>query len=542
MNTADTTSKKKWGIRKKVIFCVIIVIILLLVAGFIGYFVGENYYGSHFLKGTTVNGIDVSDMTVEELEQRIQQYTLTVETKDSQGQKRQEKITGSQIGLKVVSDGDLQNVLDGQQSGKWISGSGKEYSVSNLTEYDEELWKKAIDGLECFSEEHIVKPQNAYVKEYDQNSKSFPIVEEVNGNEIDREKAEQLMTAAVVKLEENVSFGEDYYKKPEITTETESLKAFHEKLNQYANTNIKYTFGENIEELTGEDICNWLIIDFENYQVSLDAERVDKYVSYLRWNYDTIFGTRKFKTSYGTEVTIEGGDYGWWMNKAEEVAGLTAQIEAGQSGERKPVYYQEAAAYGDLDYGNTYVEINLTAQHLFLYVDGQKVMESDFTSGLPGEHLTPPGTFAVTYTQKYAYLTGENYRTPVTYWMPFNEDIGMHDATWKTQFGSQFYKSAGSHGCINLPYNFAKSLFSYVEKGMPVICYNLSGTESTSVTIQSEEEKAQSVIDAINEIATSSRPAKPAEYARALYDHLGSAAKAKVTNYSDLLAYERRNQ
>lgn len=56
-----------------------------------------------------------------------------------------------------------------------------------------------------FSEEHIVKPQNAYVKEYDQNSKSFPIVEEVNGNEIDREKAEQLMTAAVVKLEENVS-------------------------------------------------------------------------------------------------------------------------------------------------------------------------------------------------------------------------------------------------------------------------------------------------------------------------------------------------
>ncbi len=126
--------------------------------------------------------------------------------------------------------------------------------------------------------------------------------------------------------------------------------------------------------------------------------------------------------------------------------------------------------------------------------------------------------------------------------MPFNEDIGMHDATWKTQFGSQFYKSAGSHGCINLPYNFAKSLFSYVEKGMPVICYNLSGTESTSVTIQSEEEKAQSVIDAINEIATSSRPAKPAEYARALYDHLGSAAKAKVTNYSDLLAYERRNQ
>lgn len=538
MDTADTASKK-WGIRKKVIFCVIIVIVLLLAAGLIGYFIGENYYKNHFLKGTTVNGIDVSGMTVEELEERIQEYTLTIETRDSQGENHQEKITGSQIGLKVVSDGELKNILDGQKGGKWISKSGEEYSVSELTKYDESLWKKAIDGLECFSEEHIVKPQNAYVKEYDKSAGGFSLIEEVQGNEIDKDRAEQLMTSAVVKLEGRVSFSEDYYKKPEITTETKELKDFYDKLNQYANTNIKYTFGKNVEELTGEDICNWLVIDYDNYQVSLDEERVDEYVSYLRWNYDTIFGTRKFKTSYGAEVTIEGGDYGWWMNKAEEVAGLTAQIEAGQSGERKPVYYQEAAAYGDLDYGNTYVEINLTAQHLFLYVNGQKVMESDFTSGLPGDHLTPPGTFAVTYTQKYAYLTGENYRTPVTYWMPFNEDIGMHDATWKTQFGSQFYRSAGSHGCINLPYNFAKALFGYVEKGMPVICYNLSGTESTSVTIQSEEEKAQSVIDAINEIATASKPERVAEYARALYDDLGSAARAKVTNYSDLLAYER---
>ncbi len=74
---------------------------------------------------------------------------------------------------------------------------------------------------------------------------------------------------------------------------------------------------------------------------------------------------------------------------------------------------------------------------------------------------------------------------------------------------------------------------------MPVICYNLSGTESTSVTIQSEEEKAQAVIDEINAIASASKPAIVAEHARALYDDLGSAAKAKVTNYSDLLAYER---
>ena len=141
---------------------------------------------------------------------------------------------------------------------------------------------------------------------------------------------------------------------------------------------------------------------------------------------------------------------GGWMNKEEEVAGLTAMIEAGESGDRTPVYSQEAAAYGDVDYGNSYVEINLTAQHLFLYSNGQRILESDFVSGKPYGHETPPGTYAVTYTQKYAILRGDTYETMVSYWMPFNEDIGLHDATWQSQLGSNLYQSIGSHGCVNL--------------------------------------------------------------------------------------------
>jgi hypothetical protein len=123
--------------------------------------------------------------------------------------------------------------------------------------------------------------------------------------------------------------------------------------------------------------------------------------------------------------------------------------------------------------------------------------------------------------------------------MPFNEDIGLHDATWKTEFGSNFYQSAGSHGCINLPYNVAKEIYQYLEKGMPVICYHLAGTESTSVTVQSDQEKAQPSIDAINEIATSSNPSKQTKNARMIYNEISSdSVRALVTNYSDLLAYE----
>ena len=97
--------------------------------------------------------------------------------------------------------------------------------------------------------------------------------------------------------------------------------------------------------------------------------------------------------------------------------------------EREPVYLTTANSHGEHDYGDSYVEINLTNQHLFLYKDGKLVVESDFVSGnLSKGHDTPTGAFGLTYKTMNAVLRGPDYETPVTYWMPFNGDVGMHEA------------------------------------------------------------------------------------------------------------------
>ena len=90
-------------------------------------------------------------------------------------------------------------------------------------------------------------------------------------------------------------------------------------------------------------------------------------------------------TSYGQEVTIDLGDYGWWMDVGQETQELIGLLERGEGGERVPVYRQTAASYESPDYGDSYVEINLTAQHMFLYQNGECVLESDFVSGNPGK-------------------------------------------------------------------------------------------------------------------------------------------------------------
>ena len=97
-------------------------------------------------------------------------------------------------------------------------------------------------------------------------------------------------------------------------------------------------------------------------------------------------------------MTISNGPYGWKINNSEEVAQILDDLKAGKKVEREPVYSQTANSHGENDYGNSYVEINLTAQHLFLYKDGVLVTESDFVSGNVAKgHATPGGAFMLTY-------------------------------------------------------------------------------------------------------------------------------------------------
>ena len=300
---------------------------------------------------------------------------------------------------------------------------------------------------------------------------------ETQGNELDQAKTLEVIGNAVEELKGLVDLdAEGCYETPTVTSDSEELQNTLQKLQKYGTVTITYRFGDNIEVLDGSTISTWLEVD--GFAVTLDQTQVENYVATLRKKYDSIFRSRTFMTSYGKEITVDGGDYGWWMNYQQEAKELAAQIETGESGERTPVYYQTAASYGVPDYGDTYVEINLTAQHLFFYKDGQLVMESDFVSGNSARgYDTPEGTYSITYKQRNATLVGENYETPVSYWMPFNKNIGMHDATWRSSFGGTIYKTKGSHGCINMPYEKAQELYGYIEKGTPVICYHLAGTE-----------------------------------------------------------------
>lgn len=509
---------------------------------------GSVYCSSHFSKGTIINEIDASGLTMEELESRMREYVLTVRERTGEGSYITETITGDQIGVTVSNTDELNGILKQQNILKaissYIKGEQQVYTVENLYAYVDSALMTAILKLQGFQESFVVEPVDAHISEYDAEN-GYQIVPEIQGNVLNQTKTIQTVETAVDALLTEIDLEKaGCYEEPSVYADDAKLTERLAQMKQYTDLRIVYHFGQQEEVIDGSVLSGWLLVDEETNKVSVSEEKIDDFVVMLRKKYDTIFRSREFQTSYGKTITIEGGDYGWWMNYSQEQEQLKEMIENGESGERIPVYYQTAAVYGSQDYGNTYIEINLTAQHLFLYVNGEKKMESEFVSGNAARGFdTPAGIYGITYKEQDAMLVGENYETPVSYWMPFNGNIGLHDAIWRDSFGADIYKKSGSHGCVNMPYLKAKELYGEIAKGTPVICYYLDGTESEQMIGQPDAEKAQAVVDSIAKIGTVTKDSKKKiERARQLYNDASAEQREYVTNYEVLTAAEEAYQ
>ena len=474
------------------------VLIAAVAAGAVYVVAGQKYKQVYF-PNTTVNGLDVSGLTPEEVKRQITEgtsgYTLTLEERGGAS----ESISGAAIDLHPEFDGTLERILENQNPLAWGFHIGRyvDYTIDTMAAFDTAKLSEAVEQLACLSPEQVVASQDAYISNYISGI-GYEIVPEEEGNSPDPQLLYEAVRDGILSFQETLSLEDaGVYQRPQITAEDEALKAELDAWNRYVHTTVTYRFGSKSEVLNGEKVHEWLVSDGQG-GVSLDESKISEYVAWLAQNYNTAYKPKTLKTSYGQMVTISKSVYGWKINQSEETAALKQLLLSCESQEREPVYSQTAASHDGNDYGNTYAEINLTAQHMFFYKEGKLVVQSDLVSGNESRGWsTPAGVYPLTYKQRNATLKGENYSTPVSYWMPFNGGIGMHDAYWRSSFGGKIYKTNGSHGCINLPPAVAKTIYENISAGMPVLCYHLDGSGSgkTSTTAQNggaaSETKAQ---------------------------------------------------
>lgn len=440
-------------------------------------------YKTCFLPGTIVDGMDVTGKTASEVEDAIMEqlkgYTLTINGREDLS----ESITGESVGLYAEFDDTLDKAIASQKPmdwGKYRFGKAvNEVNTDALLRYSDDMLNEAVEGLSCMDEENMREPEDAKISDYDSVTGSYSIIKEDEGTELQEDKVKEAVATAIMSLAESVDLEEQgCYLAPSVTSEDEALKTACETMNKYVGAKITYKFGDKAETLNGNEIHNWLTVN--GTSVSVSESKAAEYVKNLASTCNTAYKPKTLKTSYGKTVTITTGNYGWKIDQAKETAALVSLIKNGEQTSREPEYSQKAASHSGNDYGNTYVEINLTAQHLYFYANGKLLVESDFVSGNAAKGWsTPAGAYSITYKQRNATLKGQGYATPVSYWMPFNGGIGLHDANWRKTFGGTIYKNGGSHGCVNLPPAVAKTIYENISAGDPVLCYHLDGTESS---------------------------------------------------------------
>ncbi len=420
-----------------------IVISVAAAAGLL-YLEGASVFAGRFPLQTTLNGEDVSfqkisDVVSDASGQSGENYTLTITDKNAQST----VITGDAISLRQTAQSDLSTLVSDGKNYSWLSES--------LTKTD------------LTSDTSVV---------FDQQALQDQVIAFVGDDEsIDQNKAFSVIEEAVTSLLPAVSLEDaGCYNEQQVTIADASLSMDAQTIEEIQPFSISLNFNGTTETIGSDTIMSWITQDADGLKI--DEASVSDYVQSLASKYNTTYQTRSFTTSLGNVVSIPAGTYGWSLDKSSTSAAIINAMMQKQAASIDPVWTTTASQFGEKDWGNSYVEIDLTNQHVYVYKDGSLVVETDCVTGkLTNGNGTPAGAFYIVFKQKDAVLRGEGYETPVSYWMPFYLGVGLHDASWRGSFGGTIYATAGSHGCVNLPPAKAAQVYNAVYSGMPVFVY-----------------------------------------------------------------------
>lgn len=477
-----TKKKNNWysNHKKPVLICGIVVLILLIV-----YLAGMLFYNDKFLNGTMINGSDVGGMTLQkandQLSKKVNGQSLKLIFNDGQS----EVLQSAQLGVSYNKDNSLNQLMKNQNKWAWFIGffKNEKNTLTDLIQISDENLTNGIASMEHAKEENQIAPTDAYIQYKDG---SFSIIEETLGSKFNIEELVKNIKVALSEGKQQLDVTKaNGYVKPQVYKDDQDLNNQLKAANEYCLSAITYTTPKGKEiALDGSTLITWLSKQDDGSYTkdeSVFKEKLTAFVKELASQYNSIGATRTFTGKDGQSHTVSGGTYGFRVSTDSEVSALLKMINENKSeNNRIPEHTGQLPSGENGGLGTTYLEINITKQHLWFVKDGSVVLESDFVSGKESDstRLTPSGTYYIYNKERNRVLRGTKqpngkyeYESPVSYWMPFNKGIGLHDASWRSTFGRDIYINSGSHGCINLPTGFAGSLYSQIYVNLPVVVY-----------------------------------------------------------------------
>ena len=447
----------------KIFFKILIILIIFIYAA------GLYFFKDRFMPRTYVNGRDFGLTKISEFEKNYndlsKNFVLEVVSKDKENN---EKITASEINY----EDNIGSEFVDQTPFYWPVASlvPKNYEIEHEMHYDDNALSNRINDLKVVKNEKVHSADAKVIY----NGRDFEIEEEVYGDFVKRNELRNSILNHFADKDDKLNLeDENLYIEPKITSDSDYIKNLLNSYKEVYKKKIIYDFDDRKEEVTGQNIIA-MYSKTDDGNLVVDEEKVAKFVGNLSSKYDTFKTSRVFNATGIGNVKVDGGIYGWLTDRVKTKEELIAALDKDGEVILKPVYRQDAISRSADDIGKTYIEVDLARQKLWYYNNGVMELETNIVSGNPNRgNGTPTGTDRVWSRERDRYLTGETYRSKVNYWVPINwSGIGLHDATWRSNFGGNIYLSNGSHGCINVPPSVMGNLYGKTFNVMPVIFYD----------------------------------------------------------------------
>ncbi|MBQ3901753.1 MAG: L,D-transpeptidase [Lachnospiraceae bacterium] len=285
-------------------------------------------------------------------------------------------------------------------------------------------------------------PENAYIK---REGELYVVVPEVEGKDLDIERS--LKEQRQIRIEPSVR--------------QDALTDLCERANQFVTWSVTYDNGDSVRSSID-------YVTIEGDEIHLDDSFIDVQLENVVYN--PVGSGADFVNSYGIAMHVDGGTWGSSVNTEEETVIVKDLFHRCESvAGRHPVFDYEQASFISGDY----IEISIDAQHMWLYRDGQLVIETDVVTGDSAKNRhTPRGVYYIIEKLKEKWMNGGEYLTLAHRWMRLTwSGVGIHDAWWRYSFGGNIYTYDGSHGCINTPSDAMNVFYDNSYEMMPVVIY-----------------------------------------------------------------------
>ena len=318
----------------------------------------------------------------------------------------------------------------------------------------------------------------------------YTVHEEVTGDELNAAAVQEGLQTAAAGLAvtpsgaQNATFeltSVDCYETPAITTAT--LRDTPDSLfrTALAELEVKVDFNKDSEflphgeeTLTSHDLASILDLEADG-TITIDEKVLAETISKWATKYNQYDAPFIFDSWVKGVIQIDFVTCNYLIDAQSVMEQIRAQLLTMESGEidADAVCYDTDGKPFSL--GDSYVEVDFDNQQMTYIKDGRLVVNTNIVTGALNGHQTPTGLYEAHGKEHDVWLKGDDYLVFVKYWVSVVGDlVGLHDASWRSNFGASFYVYGGSHGCVNTPEEAMVWIWNLIEDGTPVIMHGVN--------------------------------------------------------------------